>query len=81
MILNSDVERILNGLVFRRPACRENGGCCFRCISGLCPFGYDVVEDCFPHMTPVQRRLFIVLFELRACVIRSGKTGFKNFNR
>ncbi len=52
--------------VFRRPACAEKGGCCFKCVNGLCPFGYDPVEDCFPYMTSVQKILFAELFELRA---------------
>ncbi len=70
-ILNKEV--ILEGLVYRRPACCESGGCCFECVSGLCPFGYDVVEDCFPHMTTFQKQLFITLFELRICVLKRCK--------
>ncbi len=69
-ILRRGVEKILDGQVFRRPACCENGGCCFECVSGLCPFGYDVVEDCFPHMTLFQKQLFVILFELRAGVLK-----------
>ncbi len=54
---------------FRKPACVECG-CSFKCVNGLCPFGYDPVEDCFPYMTEEQRELFKELVILRSFAVR-----------
>ncbi len=56
---------------FRKPACVESG-CSFRCISGLCPFGYDPFEDCFPYMTAEERYLFQELVILRVLALRNS---------
>ncbi len=63
--------------VFRRPACVDGKGCCcFKCVSGLCPFGYDPFEDCFPYMTTEQRVMFAELIRLRSEVLDILKKKF-----
>gem|GEM_PF-3258732 len=68
MLLCITLDKDENNL-FRRPACVEKG-CCFKCVSGLCPFGYDVFIDCFPHLSEEEKSLFMELIKLRSLIAR-----------
>jgi threonine synthase len=57
---------------FRKTACMECG-CGFKCISGLCPFGYNLFVDCYPYMTSEEKFLFEELLILRKIALRSIK--------
>ena len=38
----------------------------FPCVSGLCPYGKDPMNDCYPKLPPTQRMLFDELVFLRS---------------
>ncbi len=44
------------------------GKYCFPCVNGVCPFGLDLMRDCFPKFTPEIRALFNELIVLRSKV-------------
>ena len=56
-------------LNFKKPPCLECG-CGFRCISTLCPYGYDPFADCFQYMNSEQKKMFRELVILRSLVAR-----------
>ncbi len=63
-------------LLRRLPCMDSNGRYGFPCVKGLCPFGYDPFEDCFPYMTAEQKVLFLEMRELRSLLCRnSGSSG------
>ena len=64
--------RAVLGECFRKPACVESGFS-FKCVSGLCPFGYDPFRDCFPYMNAEERYLFQELVVLRSLAVRSAR--------
>lgn len=44
------------------------GKYCFPCVNGVCPFGLDLMRDCYPKFTPELRALFDELITLRSKV-------------
>lgn len=46
---------------------------CFPCISGLCPYGMDFENDCYPELDPEQQELFEELYLLRNQLIQSER--------
>lgn len=46
---------------------------CFPCISGLCPYGMDFENDCYPVLDPEQQELFEELYMLRSKVVQPEK--------
>lgn len=48
---------------------------CFPCISGLCPYGMDFENDCYPELDPEQQELFEELYMLRSKVLQQERNS------